>query len=228
MNEIINNNKNTYDALAEQYEKKVNQRKEFNKTAISQFIHYISNGNKILDLGCAVGLDASIFIENGFSVVGLELSEEMVKFARKRNPSAKILSGNFLEANFDERFDGIYAQAFVHLFPKEEAITVIKKIKSLLNKEGVAHITSSKSDESKEGWFVKSDYSGEHKRFRKYWTKEEMEETLKQVGFVIVDYYEIKDPYEKEWMVFTAKNSPLQPNLIKLGLETVDCEEEFK
>ena len=33
------------------------------------------------------------------------------------------------------------------------------------------------------------------------------EETLKQVGFTIANYYEIKGPYNKEWMVFTVRNS---------------------
>ncbi len=207
MEKISEFNKKTYDALASQYELKVDVRRKFNEGVIDNFIKYLTMGKRVLDLGCAVGLDTSIFLEKGFSVMGLEISNEMVKFAKERNPDAEFVVGDFMKVKFDKKFDAIFAQAFIHLFPKEEAIEVIKKIKSLLNKNGVAHITTSLCEESREGWFVKKDYSGDHKRFRKFWTKNELEKILEQSGFEIINYYEISDPYDKKWMVFTLKNS---------------------
>lgn len=206
MSEIIANNKRTYDALAEQYEQKVLERYDINELVISHFVKHITTGDRVLDLGCAVGLAMSILNHKGFSVVGLDLSREMVLLAKNRNPGNKIILGNFMEVDFGEKFDAIFAQAFIHLFPKEEAISVLKKIKLSLKENGVAHITTSKSTESKEGWHIKSDYSGEHKRFRKFWAKDELTETLLEIGFHIIDYYELQDSFDKEWMIFIVRN----------------------
>ncbi len=206
MEEIINLNKGTYDTLAPQYELKVSERKKFNESVIDNFIEKIVSGKNVLDLGCAVGLETSIFLNRGFSVTGVEISEEMIKYAKKRNPDGNFILGNFLDIDFSDKFDAIFAQSFIHLFPKEESVEIIKKIKGLLKERGVAFITTSKSEESKEGLFVKDDYQGECKRFRKFWTKEELTDVLNQVGFAILDYYEIRDPYDKLWMVFTLKN----------------------
>ena len=51
-----------------------------------QLINYFSKkltGNKILDLGCGPGRDAQDFSKKGFQVTGLDLSDEMLKRARK-------------------------------------------------------------------------------------------------------------------------------------------------
>ena len=206
MDDILKINKATYDSLASEYERKVSKRRDFNESVISNFVPYISTGKKVLDIGCAVGLDTAVFVEKGFVVTGIELSVEMADYARKRNPSSNIIVGDFMNISFDEKFDAIFAQAYIHLYPKNESNDVLLKMKNLLTIDGVAHITTSKSMISNEGWFAKNDYTGNHKRFRKHWTKNELESSLLSVGFSIINYYEIMDPYCKTWMVFTAKN----------------------
>ncbi len=200
-------NRLTYDALAEQYEGNVNLRRGFNAKIIEHFIPFIKTGKKVLDIGCAVGLDLKIFREEGFMPVGVDFSREMVKFARKRNPGLRVIEGNFMTIDFNEQFDAVFAQSFIHLFPKKESEKVLQKIYSLLKKGGVAHVTTSKSQRSSEGWVEKSDYRGHLKRFRKFWTKEELHAALEEVGLNIVDYYEIDDPLKENWrwMIFTVK-----------------------
>lgn len=204
MNYLVNNQQ-TYNFLADQYEQKVIKREQLNKSVISRFIRQITTGKSVLDLGCAVGLDTNIFISKGFSVTAIDISEKMINLAKKRNKDSEIIFGDFMKTQFNKEFDAIFAQAFIHLFPKSQAILILQRIKCLLKKNGVAHITTTKSKESKEGWYIKSDYSGNHKRYRKYWTKEELEEALIQTGFGIVDYYKIKCSFNKEWMVFAVK-----------------------
>jgi cyclopropane fatty-acyl-phospholipid synthase-like methyltransferase len=205
MNKILKTNTKTYDALAKEYEERVSVRRDFNDARISRFIKFVTTGKEILDIGCAVGLETRIFGEKGFTVTGIELSHEMAEYARQRNPHAEIIEGNFMKTGFEKKFDGIFAQAFIHLFPKEEMETVFKKLNDLLKADGVMYLTTSRSQESKEGWYEKLDYAGHYKRYRKFWTKEELEESLHAHGFQIVDYYEIVDPFEKCWMVFTVQ-----------------------
>ncbi len=202
-----------YDNLAKEYEEKVNSRKEYNRSLVLRFTKFIKTGKKVLDVGCAVGLDTSIFISNGFTVTGIDLSKEMVKFAKARNPAAVVIRGDFLKTNFDGTFDAIFAQSFIHLFPKADAMEVLKKMKTLLKPNGVVYIGTSKSNESREDWFEKTDYSGNHKRFKKYWTKDELRQVLLDSGFKVLDYFEIDDilydsrnPLDKVRMVFIVKN----------------------
>lgn len=204
--DIRKQNTKTYNSLAQEYNQKSVMRNDFNGHIISKFAKHIITGKNVLDIGCAVGLDMSIFAYLGYSVDGIDISKEMVKLAKQKNPNAKILIGDFMEITFDKLYDGIFAQAFIHLYPKSEVESVLKKIKSLLVLNGVAHITTSKNNESKEGWFTKDDYHGKYKRYRKFWTKNELEETLKRLNFQIVNYFEIMCPFKKKWMIFTVKN----------------------
>ncbi|OHA00433.1 MAG: hypothetical protein A3C07_01100 [Candidatus Sungbacteria bacterium RIFCSPHIGHO2_02_FULL_47_11] len=205
MNGISQINEATYDALASEYEGKSALREAFNAEVVKRFLPFIKTGNEILDIGCAVGLDLSIFDARGFSATGIELSSKMASFAQKRNPRADVIVGDFMEVKFNKQFDGVYAQSFIHLFPKAESLDVLKKIKDILKDGGVAHITTSKSGVSGEGFVEKSDYEGNLKHFRKFWKRKELEEALINTGFNTAHYYEIEDPFEKEWMVFIVK-----------------------
>ena len=203
--EILIENKKTYDSLAQEYEEKAKVRDEISQLIISKFIKNMKTGNNVLDIGCAIGLQTSIFRAYRYNVTGIEISDEMVKYAKKRNPESNIIVGDFMKYKFKDKFDAIFAQAFIHLYPEKEVNNVIGKIRELLKVDGVALITTTKSNESKEGWYVKTDYSGNKKRFRKHWTKEELENKLKECNFKIIDYYEMTDTFNKEFMIFTVR-----------------------
>lgn len=203
---IIQGNKATYNMLAKEYEEKVSQRTDFNNQVVDKFIKHITTGKKVLDVGCGIGLNLQIFSERNLTPTGIDFSHEMVLFAKKRNPKTLILEGNFLETDILGPFDAIFAQAFIHLLPKPEAEIALEKIYNLLRPGGVAYLTITKSYENNnDEWIEKSDYQGGFKRFKTSWTKEEFKKSLKYRGFKILDIYEIGDPSQKIWYVFTVK-----------------------
>src|SRR3989344_2161490 len=197
MKSIIDQNKSTYNALANEYDMKVSVRKSYNSGLADRFIEFITTGKEVLDIGCAVGLDLENFREKGFLPTGIELSEEMAKLARLRNPGTNIIEGNFMELDINKKFDAVWALSFIHLFPEKEVPLVLEKIKDYLKPGGVMYITTTKSQESKEGWVEKTDYQGGYKRFRKDWTYPEIVKSLEKAKFSIVDYRDIEDPYHK-------------------------------
>lgn len=205
MDNIIQKNKETYDALAKEYDEKTAVRKSYNAGIFERFSKFITTGREILDIGCAVGLDLENFRERGFVPTGIELSGEMAKIARERNPETKILEGDFMELEIPKNFDAVWAQSFIHLFPKKQVPGVLDKIKNCLKEGGVAYFTTTKSEESGEGWIEKTDYTGSYKRFRKHWTKQELQESFEKSGFSVLEYYEIDDPFNKTFMIFTLK-----------------------
>jgi hypothetical protein len=42
-------------------------------------------------------------------------------------------------------------------------------------------------------------------RYRKFWTPDELAESLATVGLTPIDYSEFDGPHDKTWMVFTAQ-----------------------
>jgi len=197
--------KNLYDDLAEEYERRVNALLPITEEAMDYFATYIKPGGSVLDVGCGVGIAMSVLTKKGFRVSGIEISPKMAAFAARRNPEATVMVGDFMEAEFNEPFDAILAFAFIHLFPKAETPAVFRKMQSVLTPGGVAFLSSTESSESKEGLYSKEDYGKEHKRFRKYWTEEELRESMMASGFEILDLKKYIDPFGKTWMDFVVR-----------------------
>tara|TARA_B100001971_G_C17678963_1_gene281331 strand:+ start:157 stop:516 length:360 start_codon:yes stop_codon:yes gene_type:complete len=116
-----------------------------------------------------------------------------------------VIVGDFLETEFVDKFDAIQAFAFIHLFPKAKTTEIFDKMKSILKSGGVALISSTESSESKEGVYAKEDFGKEYKRFRKFWTEQELRESLVLVGFKELALKKFTDPFGKTWMDFVAQ-----------------------
>jgi cyclopropane fatty-acyl-phospholipid synthase-like methyltransferase len=200
-------NKDAYEVLADEYESRVPSLMPITNDAMGYFASHLKAAGKVLDIGCAVGIAMSILREKGFQVSGIEISPKMAEYARKRNPGANIIVGDFLKTDFDETYDGILTFAFIHLFPKEETLKIFEKIKSMLNSDGIVLVSTTESKESKEGWYEKGDYDKKVKRFRKFWTEKELEESLTKAGFKKLDLKKYTDPYNKTWMDFIVQKS---------------------
>lgn len=198
-------NKSAYDALADEYEERVASLLPVTNAAMDYFTPHVKTGGKILDIGCAVGVAMSVLAQRDFVVSGIEISPHMAKHAKRRNPASKIVVGDFLQTQFNEKFDGVLAFAFIHLFPKTEVIKIFRKIISILAPNGVALLSSTESPESKEGWYEKDDFHKKEKRFRKFWTEKELEESFLEAGFEKVVLKKFPDPYGKIWMDFIVR-----------------------
>ena len=197
--------KAVYDTVASEYEERAAVRSASSKQRVERFTKLLTTGKSILELGCAVGQELENFRALGFEASGIELSPKMAAYAVARNPDANIIVGDFADIDFNETYDAIYAQAFIHLFPKNEAVRLVNKVYMLLKPGGVAFFGTTKSPDSEEGWIGKADYEGNLKRFRRFWTKEELETTLVIASFRIVDYYEELDLEGKDRMNITVK-----------------------
>lgn len=201
---IVKHNEKVYSKLAKRYESYAEEKRKLSKPIMKRLSRYIKSGNEFLDIGCAVGLHMKLFEELGFNVTGIDVSKEMADFAKKRNPKAKIIIGDFMKLKIKKEYDGILAQAFIHLYPKGKVEKVLEKMYSILNEGGVLFITTSKSKESKEGYFSKRDCTKTLKRYRKYFTKKELHDALSK-KFKVIDYFEKKNHLGEQWMIFVAK-----------------------
>lgn len=122
-------------------------------SADSVVIPEMTCDSTILDVGCANGDNLMIMKKMGFRhLSGIDLSSEMIAAGKKRSDlSLKCVN---LFDYYAEPHDCVFAQAFVHLFPKSELNTVLEKLLTLTRQRlyfsTTVHSHSSEGMEPKE------------------------------------------------------------------------------
>ncbi len=197
---------NVYNSAAPEYQGRVRKLKQIKKDTTKMLLDLLKPGDHVLDVGCAVGYD-TLMLSKKCKTYGIEVSPEMVRRARQRNQEATILAGDFLQYPFKQQFNGIFANAFIHLFPSGTDKLVLRKMHRILKSGGAAYISTTRANRSKEGWYRKKDYLSEEKRFRKYWTKRGLAQALKETGFSTVQYSEVTDPFNKRFMIYLVRKN---------------------
>lgn len=201
-------NKKAYDDTATEFIQKISLRSDSTVQMTDWFAKALNarvNKQKIsvLELGPGSGHASKLLSEKGFEVTAIEISEKMAQLAHETAPNIKMIVGEFLNHDFKgAKFDGIYAQAFIHLFPAEDAELVMLKIKSLLDKNGVCLISTTLHKDPKEGYLAKTNFKNKVLRYRKEYTEGSLEALIVDSGMVILDKI-INDDQEvtgKLWM----------------------------
>ncbi len=144
-------------------------------------------------------------------MTGVDIAPRMIEHSKARVPNAEFIEDDFLTMDFGGRkFDAAFAWAFIHLFPGEQAAHVLRKLHGVLEVGGLALLSTTKSDESSEGWLSKSDYEGGDSlaRYRRHWTQDELEQSLTDNGFTPIEYTERIFP-DKHFMIYVASADKL-------------------
>jgi len=104
--------------------------------AYQKFIPHLSPQARILDAGCGVGRDALYFKAQGFDVVALDASIEMVKISSELlgTPTLHCL---FQDLLFENEFDAIWASASLLHVPYRELRSILEKLHLALKPSGI-------------------------------------------------------------------------------------------
>ena len=102
------------------------------------YLFYAKKGMKILEPLCGSGRFLVPFLERGFDISGIDLSEEMLAKLREKAPLAKVLQGDITEYTTDERYDYIFiSSGSVSLFTDIELCKqILYKLRGLLAPKG--------------------------------------------------------------------------------------------
>lgn len=121
--------------------------KDKNYSAEVEYIHkliqkYHENAGSILDLGCGTGKHAELLIDKGYTVHGIDMSEDMLKEAIKRGNKNKKLTFTLSDIqNFElgKNFDIVTALFHVMSYQNsnERVEKVLKNVYSHLNDNGI-------------------------------------------------------------------------------------------
>jgi len=132
--ETSNQNIKYYDQHASEYFLKTS--KVDMSVIRNEFMALIPKGGTILDAGCGPGWDSSAFLEHGFQVEAFDASNSMVKIA-KENTGISVRNMYFQEMDYENIFDGVWANASLLHIEQDEFIPVFKKISISLKQGGL-------------------------------------------------------------------------------------------
>lgn len=83
-------------------------------------------GEKILDVGCGTGDLAKIMASAGADVIGIDLSENMIRKAKEKFPTIPFFVKDVIQLDAHNEFDAVFSNATLHwVQPPEKALANI-------------------------------------------------------------------------------------------------------
>lgn len=188
--QYITVNRRAYDELASEYRERAGADRIRDAKIIAPMATYLKErfgeGARILDIGPGNGVNLAMFQELGFRVSGIDLSSRMIEVAREFCPTADLRLGNFLTSPYSPAsFEGVFSKASIHLFPKKDAVLVLRKVADILVDNGMLYVTTTVSHAPNEAYSEKRDYLSSAVRYRKSWTPMELLKAIADAGLTV-------------------------------------------
>lgn len=184
---------------------------------LTQFTTFLPKKAKILDIGSGSGRDVQYLMEEGHEVVGIDLSKNLIKEAKKRVPKGKFYQMDMLEMKFcDETFDGIWCHATLCHILKLDAPKALKEMFRILKPDGVLYIGLREGEGEKMICYLKS---GNLPKFFAFYTQIELEEMIMNAGFDILNSYSERDE-QSAWINTFARKQGIKTGKAEQKKET--------
>ncbi len=136
---ILKKNKDDYNLIADHFS---NTRK-YPWRGFKFIFEEISEGERVLDLGCGNGRFYQFLKEKDVDYVGVDKAEKLIEKARKEYPKAKFKTADALKLPFkDNSFDFVISIAVLHHMPSEKTrLQFLREAKRVLKKGGKLRIS---------------------------------------------------------------------------------------
>ncbi len=146
---------------------------------------------------------ARFLVESGFSVVGIDFSEKMIRLARRNVPEATFVRKDMSQLDFaDSSFDGLTAFYSIIHVPREKHSQLLRDFCRILKPDGIMLVTMG-SDE----WEATEIYS--HYGTEMFWSQYAPQKSLrlvKDAGFeVIFDKILVRGKERHYWILARNK-----------------------
>ncbi len=127
-----------YNKFAPELSQGYEQQIPYHSKGIKEFTRFLPKKAKVLDLGCGMGTDVSIFNKLGFEAVGIDGSVGMIKEARNRYPNEKFYISDIRRLELPvNSFDAVWSWSVLTHLNTEDKRIVLKKITEVLKTGGI-------------------------------------------------------------------------------------------
>jgi len=155
----------------------------------TKFCSLVKKGGKILDAGCGGGRDSAYFVEKGFKVIGVDLSEKLLELARLAVPGAKFYAADLRRLSFEKNiFDGIWACASIIHIKHSDMAKVFSGFFQSLKPGGVLYIHAKKGEGEE---YIEEPSIPGKKRFFSLFRERDLMKYCKNAGFTDIDVCEV-------------------------------------
>jgi cyclopropane fatty-acyl-phospholipid synthase-like methyltransferase len=159
---------------------KIECRKSFCDMAIRE------NKKTLIELGAGTGHDSKFFVDNGFGVMAVDLSYEMVKLCREKGINA--IEMDFYDiSSIGQKFDCVWSMNSLLHVPKQDLHMVLHNINNVLNNGGLFFMGVYGGSDFENNFLNEPDQTP---RFFSRFSKEKLTEALQRV-FDIVQFEQI-------------------------------------
>lgn len=174
---------------------------------LNHFISLLPKNAKILDAGCGCGRDTLYLTEEGFDVMGIDMSEELLKEAQARAKDCKFKKMDFLNMEFPSgSFDGIWCSAGITSIPRDKIPKAIEEFNKVLKTKGILY-ASIKEGQGQE--LIRKKLYENAAFLYSYLTKQEIKTILQEKGFEILSIESVElpdsDGQNTDWLEIFAK-----------------------
>jgi SAM-dependent methyltransferase len=203
MKGLLDLNKRAWDNIATKYD---DRSKSPISDSFTTFTGKLPEKGKVLDLGCGTGLPyARYLVEKGFDVLGVDLSEEMVKVASMNVPMASFVQLSMNEITYRDEFDGALSSFSMLLLPPDLFKETASRVCSALVEGGYFYLSLNEparvSDDPDSDVFV--NIMGQDMYSRAY-AVEEIESIFQPLGFSLVKfnrYIQVSEEFGEEHVI---------------------------
>jgi ubiquinone/menaquinone biosynthesis C-methylase UbiE len=141
---------------------------------------YLKKEDQVLDAGCGTGKNMEVLLNEGYTVTGVDLSEDAIKYCLQRGLKS-VSQGDISQLDFyDNTFNALICMDVLGLVDGEgERKAVLKEFYRVLNRDGIFIINSAALEALRS---QHDDVCNLKRRFK----KSELEKALIDAGFEIV------------------------------------------
>ena len=201
---------NSYDYIANQWHSNFRGQNYVNKVLgyVDKILENLPSGTKVLDLGCGTGNPiARYIVQQGYRVVGVDQSKEMLKIAKKIVPEAELIHSDMLEIQFDDKFAAAIAWDSIFHVERKYHSVVYRKLAGSLKPGGKLLLSlggsdAEDSDDSDDEGFTSEMFG--HKFFYSGYEPKVARKLLEAEGFKI-EVWEIDDPSSRGHIAAVAR-----------------------
>lgn len=172
-----------------------------------KYLSFFTPNVSLLDVGCGAGEKSKYLVKNGFNVTGIDFSDEMIKLAKEQVPTGRFFVKDIKQPlEFEDLFDGVFAQAVLLHIPKNEIVDVLKNITEPLKSGGYFYVAVKEIRPGNEDEEIvkENDYGYEYERFFSYFSLDELKDYIKKIGLQVI-YEKITSSGKTNWIQIVAK-----------------------
>jgi SAM-dependent methyltransferase len=169
-----------YDLCADKY---AAARSQDDSDQLAPLLKLLPDHSSLLDLGCGAGVPIARRLAERHGVIGVDISEQMLRLARSAVPAARFVQGDIANVKFDGgSFDAVAAIFVLFHLPREEHGEIFRRVWQWLRPGGYFLATLSELAEEP---YTGDDFFGT----QMYWSSlgwVEYDRLLRDIGFEIL------------------------------------------